>query len=523
MTTVNRTVRAHLRQVIDEERSRTARVLTRLRLGGALGYLALSAWFGFGQGLADWRETVPVLAGYAVLGAALIVLVDRSTFIRRHAGLSVALLDMPALLLASWIAIPHMQQPLYLLGAVPTALACFVILTGLALDTVAIGVATGAACLSALVLVVRLGAPMSEVTPPLFGLLASGVVTAFLVSRVQRLVEESRRRDFGGKYVLGERIGTGGMAEVFTATYSPDGGFERRVAVKRILPAYASDEQFLALFRREAELGAQLAHPNVVQVLDFGRHGDAWFLAMEYVDGVPASVLFHEFGLRGAFVPLSACLYILAEVAEGLAYIHEKRAVDGGLGLVHRDLNPPNVLLSRSGEVKISDFGVARWLGVSTLTQAGTVRGKLAYMAPEQVRGDEPAAGWDLFALGITAHELICGRPLFRGRTETETLRVLLEGDIPAPSTLRPEVPREVDAIVLGLLERDPRQRTASAREVSQRLRPLQGPSAPYPTGRDALLASIALLAEVSRAQDAPTERRVAPPAAETETLTARK
>jgi len=504
MSTVNRTVREHLREVIDAERSRTARILVRLRVGGAGGYLALSAWLGFVQGLPDWRETVPTLLVFTLLAAALVVAVEKVAVVRRHAGLSVALLDMPVLVIASWVALPQMDQPLYLLSAVPTVLACLVVLTGLALDPVSIGVATAVGGGTVVALVLRLGAPLSEAIPPLFGIVASGVVTAFLVSRVQRLVEESRRRDFGGKYVLGERIGSGGMAEVFTATYSPDGGFERRVALKRILPAYSSDESFLALFRREAELGAQLAHPNLVQVLDFGRHGDAWFLAMELIDGPSASALLRDFASREERVPLSACLYIVAEVANGLSYMHEKRAADGSTGLVHRDLNPPNVLLSRTGEVKVSDFGVARWQAASALTQTGIVRGKLAYMAPEQVSGGAPTAGWDLFALGITAHEVIVGKRLFTGESETQTLKALLELEVPKPSVLRPGVPPEVDALVMGLLERDPQRRLGSAREVSQRLRALQGPDAPWPNGRDALIAAIATVKAVPLAQ-APT------------------
>jgi serine/threonine-protein kinase len=282
------------------------------------------------------------------------------------------------------------------------------------------------------------------------------------------------------------------MAEVFTAIYSPEGGFERRVAVKRVLPAHAGDENFVALFRREAELGAQLAHPNLVQVLDFGRHDDSWFLAMEFVDGVSLSALLKALRARNVRLPLPAALYVIAEVAEGLAYLHEKRSADGTqVGLVHRDLNPPNVLLSRGGDVKLSDFGVTRWSTGEGLTDAGATRGKLAYMAPEQVSGGTPLPAWDLFALGATAWEVLVGSRLFTGDNESRVLQGVLEAEVPAPSVQRPDVPPEVDAVVLGLLAKDKSVRTQTAREVAARLRQLGGELAPYPRGRELLAAAI--------------------------------
>lgn len=513
MATLNRSVREHLRKIIDGERLRTARFLVRLRAVGALVYVALNAWLGLGQGLPDWRETLPLFTVYAAVAVALALIVQRFPAALRLAGVSVALLDIPVVSLASLSSVEQMTKPEYLLGALIPMLGALVLLAALSLDYLAIGLAAGVASVFAVVIVRAVNAPPSEYVAPLFSTLSVGILSAFLVSRVRNLVEESRRKDFGGKYVLGERIGSGGMAEVFTATYSPEGGFERRVAVKRVLPAYAEREDFVAMFRREAELGAQLAHPNLVQVLDFGRHMDSWFLAMEFVDGVTLSALLRAHADQGMQVPTPACLFVIAEVAEGLAYLHEKRSSDGtSVGLVHRDLNPPNVLLSRTGEVKVSDFGVARWQGGGAgLTQTGTTRGKLAYMPPEQMEGGPPSPGWDLFALGVTAHELLCGRRLFTGENESQLVNAVLHGAVVPPSTARPGLPADVDALVLGLLERNRASRIASAREVVQRLRALTGPEAPYPHGQEALVSAIARVGSAPLAQapsaPSPSER----------------
>jgi hypothetical protein len=492
MTTLNRSVREHLKQLIHEERGRTARVLVRLRAAGSFVYLLATVYFAKVEGLVDWQATLPFFTMYTVIAFFLLGLSVRWPELLPHAGLAVGLLDLPLLCLVSLSAMSAMEQPAYLLGSLAPALGAGIVLAAVALDLTSIALATVSALVCLAVMLSALRAPASEFAGPAISTTLMGLGAGYLVSRLRALVEESRRKDFAGKYVLGERLGAGGMAEVFAATYSPEGGFERKVAVKRVLPAHANDEQFVSLFRREAELGATLAHPNLVQVLDFGRHLDSWFLAMEYVDGVTLSALLRACAARGEQVPLPACLFVIAEVAEGLAYLHEKPAPDGkSVGLVHRDVNPPNVLLSRAGEVKISDFGVARWQASGGLTATGTVRGKLAYMAPEQLDAVTPAPSWDLFAFGVTAHEVLTGRRLFVADNEAALVRALLELPIPPPSRLRPEVPAEVDELVLALLERDVARRLPSARLVSQRLRLLEGPAAPYPHGQRALVEAL--------------------------------
>jgi serine/threonine-protein kinase len=286
-----------------------------------------------------------------------------------------------------------------------------------------------------------------------------------------------------GKYMLHERIGSGGMAEVYRATYSPEGGFEKQVALKRILPSYADDAEFVSLFRREAELCSTLHHPNIVQVFDLGRHGNTYFLAMEYVDGLPLSTVLRALGWQG--LPLGAVTFLGAELAAALDYLHRRTGRAGEpLHLIHRDVNPPNVLVSRIGEVKLSDFGIARDAARAQLTVAGSIRGKLGYMAPEQVYGQHIDGRMDLFALGLTLHEALTGRRLLVGQDETELMRAAAEQELVPPSRLRPDVPPELDAVVMGLLERDVNRRTATGAEVRQQLLALKGEAAPLPQGQ---------------------------------------
>ena len=338
--------------------------------------------------------------------------------------------------------------------------------------------------------------PLSTLTLPMVALrcvflFAYGPLTATLasiiVSKAEAALSAIREKDVMGKYFLHERLGAGGMAEVFRATYSPEGGFEKQVAVKRVLPAYADDEEFLALFRREAELGSLLIHPNIVQVLDLGRHQGTVFLAMEYVQGLPLSSLLKR--LPTHQLPPAAAAYLGAEIASALAYMHGRADSRGEpLDLVHRDLNPPNILLSRIGEVKLSDFGIARAANRNALTQAETVRGKAGYMAPEQVRGDPLDRRADLFALGLTLHEALTGEPLLQGTTQPLLMMASLDQKLLPPSHFVPGISRALDGIVMGLLQRDLDKRTPSGEVLQQQLMALTGSEAPLPHGRKLLI-----------------------------------
>ena len=348
--------------------------------------------------------------------------------------------------------------------------------------------------------IVTLQAPM--IVTRCFLLLCSGLVTWAFVGHFNRRAEEAlaavRARDVLGKYLLHERIGAGGMAEVFRASYSPEGGFEKTVAVKKILPSFAEDLEFIELFRQEAALCSRLNHPNVVQVMDFGRFGDTWFLAMEHVDGSSLKRVIdaHKLGM-----PLAAVTYLAVELLSALEYVHNRSGPDGApLNLVHRDVNPPNILVSTLGEVKLTDFGIAKASFGARLTQAGYIKGKPGYLAPEQLT-DKPLDGrTDLFAVGITLHEALTGRPVFSNEGGENERYEVLEMVIRPPSAIRPEVPAELDVAVMRMLERDLTKRVASARAAAFPFSTLTGKGAPGAGGQQ-LLAQAVKDAAVFRAR----------------------
>ncbi|HYO57351.1 serine/threonine-protein kinase [Archangium sp.] len=330
-------------------------------------------------------------------------------------------------------------------------------------------------------------------SPPLITLRAlylflTGWVAALVASHLLRMAEEAlravRAKELLGKYFLHERLGVGGMAEVFRATYSPEGGFEKRVALKRILPSYAGDPHFVTLFRREAELGSLLHHPNIVQVLDVGRFGETYFLAMEFIEGVSLRELLKA---RGP-LPLAAAAYLGSELAAALEYVHHRTASDGTpLNLVHRDINPPNILLSRIGEVKLGDFGIARAAHHASITLPDRVVGKPGYMAPEQARAESFDARADLFALGLTLYEALTGRRVIQGEARQDARWGFTPMSFPPPSAVRPEVPPLLDTIVLELLQWEPRERTPRAQRLREQLCSLTGEATPYPRGQSLL------------------------------------
>ncbi len=326
------------------------------------------------------------------------------------------------------------------------------------------------------------GETLVTLRPPLFAtrvvlLFASAVLTTVFVSHLNRRAEEAlaavRAKDVFGKYLLHERLGVGGMAEVYRATYNPEGGFQKVVALKRVLPQYAADEDFIAMFRGEAALCSQFSHPGVVQVFDFGRFGDSYFLAMEYLDGPPLSRVLRAY--RGVGLPVPAVLHLAVSLGEALQYLHERRDAEGRpLGLVHRDLNPPNVLLSRLGEVKLTDFGIARSASHLQLTEVGLIKGKPGYLAPEQAMGTDIDGRVDLFGLGVTLWECLAGEQLFASTDASAMVRNTFEKAVPLLRGKRPDVPPAFEALVMQLLERDVSRRTPSARVVLQSLRAME-------------------------------------------------
>jgi serine/threonine-protein kinase len=274
-----------------------------------------------------------------------------------------------------------------------------------------------------------------------------------------------------GPYELTQRIATGGMAEVYLARRAGPHGFQKVVAVKRILPQLAQDTDFVAMFVDEARVCARLAHPNIVQVFDFGEHDGELYMAMEYVDGTTAARLVRAAASRGEDVPLDAALYIALSVLRALDYAHNVRDEDNRpLALVHRDVSPGNVLIDRSGAVKLTDFGIARAAEIERRTDAGQLKGKLGYMSPEQVVGKELDARSDLFTAAIVLAELVMLRPLFSGPSEIDVLMRIRDADLSVIDRAGSRVPDDLKAILIRAMARDRALRYPSAAAFAEAL-----------------------------------------------------
>jgi eukaryotic-like serine/threonine-protein kinase len=276
-----------------------------------------------------------------------------------------------------------------------------------------------------------------------------------------------------GRYVLLDRIGEGGMAEVFRAIMPGAEGFKRTLVIKKILSRLSDSAKFVDMFVREARIGSLLNHPNIVQVYDFGNVDGHYFLAMEYVRGRDVLAIIRRLRDMKRPFPLGVAAHIAHEVAACLGYAHGLTGSDGrSLGIVHRDVSPSNVMCLREGGVKLLDFGIASVVSemAAEQTEQGTFKGKIAYMAPERMR-DEPLDGRsDLYSLGVMLWEMLTCRRLFRGTSEAETFRNVMDMTIPAPSDLRPEVPTHLDAIVLRMLARDPNRRYQTGAQLADDL-----------------------------------------------------
>ena len=226
-----------------------------------------------------------------------------------------------------------------------------------------------------------------------------------------------------GKYLLLGRISVGGMAEVFKAKSFGVQGFEKIIAIKRILPSLGRDEDFITMFIDEAKIAGQLAHANIGQIHELGQVDGAHFIAMEYIWGRDLLQLQNRFKKRGKRISMSAASFIVMKVCEGLHYAHKKRDVLGvPMEIVHRDCSPQNIVISFEGEVKLIDFGIARAASRSSRTNAGVLKGKFGYMSPEQVRGLPLDRRSDIFSLGIILFEVLTGRRLFDGESDFSTL-----------------------------------------------------------------------------------------------------
>lgn len=267
-----------------------------------------------------------------------------------------------------------------------------------------------------------------------------------------------------GKYQLLRRIATGGMAEIFLARAQAMHGFEKQVVLKRILPQHASSDDFIRMFLAEARLAATLHHPNIVQVYDIGEEAGAYFFTMEYIQGEDLRRLVRAARRKQTPIPLAHILHIIMGMAGGLHHAHEKIGTDGlPLGIVHRDVSPSNVLVTYEGDVKVVDFGIAKAAAAQNSTMAGTLKGKIPYMSPEQCRGELVDRRSDIFSIGTLLWELTTGKRLFAGENEFAILNRVAKADVPPPSSVRPEYPPELEAIVMRALSVDPENRYPTA------------------------------------------------------------
>jgi serine/threonine protein kinase len=275
-----------------------------------------------------------------------------------------------------------------------------------------------------------------------------------------------------GPYLVYERLGVGGMATVHRALEQGHDGFERTVALKRLLPHLAEDASFIKSFVREAKLASMLSHVNIVQIYELGRVGTEYFISMEYIDGRDVRrILRHARKVTGA-PPIHITVGLMLQLCDALDYAHTRVDEEGHpLGLVHRDISPSNLIVTSGGHLKIIDFGIAKAQSSQLRTQTGRVKGKLAYMAPEAISGSRDLdARSDIWATGVILHELLTARPLFASKNEYQTLLKVQKGDILPPSTFNQACPPELDAIVFRALARDPNERFANASELREEL-----------------------------------------------------
>ena len=276
-----------------------------------------------------------------------------------------------------------------------------------------------------------------------------------------------------GKYYLFDRIGVGGMAEVFLAVAIGPQGFQRTLVIKRMLSHLSQDGAFVKMFIDEAKLCGLLSHPNLVQIFEFGQIDESFFITMEHVQGETLLAVQAKLAEERRIAPVAASLEIMRQVCLGLNYAHALQSATGQpLGIVHRDISPSNLMLSFHGGVKILDFGIARVTEEirETKTQAGTMKGKVAYMSPEQVRMEQIDNRSDIFAAGIVLHELLTGRRLFKSTNEFTGAKLVLEAAIPLPSSVNPDVPASIDPIVMRALERKSEARYQTAGEMAEDL-----------------------------------------------------
>jgi serine/threonine-protein kinase len=269
---------------------------------------------------------------------------------------------------------------------------------------------------------------------------------------------------------LVDRIASGGMAEIFLARTSGYSGFEKSVVVKRLHPHMSEDSRFVEMLVDEAKITVQLQHINIAQILDLGCVDGQYYIAMEWIDGRDLFAILRELHDRNLNLPSEAAAFLTLEVCHGLHYAHtyRHRLTDEPLEVVHRDISPQNILVSWSGEVKITDFGIVQSRQRMTHTEAGVIKGKFYYMSPEQASGQPVDFRSDIFSAGIVLWEALTATPLYDEVNEAALIRRVQAAEVTPPREIRPDIPEELNAICMKALSRDPQDRWANAREMSQ-------------------------------------------------------
>ncbi|MGE0399390.1 MAG: serine/threonine protein kinase, partial [Kofleriaceae bacterium] len=298
-------------------------------------------------------------------------------------------------------------------------------------------------------------------------------------------------RDFGN-YQLIAKLATGGMAEIFLARPNARDGMapsKEVLVLKRILPHLAEDDHFVTMFRDEADLASQLTHKNVCHVHAFGEYGGTWFIAMEYLHGVPLSRMMTRLSKAGKMLDVRIVAGIVVQACEGLHAAHEAKGPDGAfLHVVHRDVSPPNIMVCGDGTVKVLDFGIAKARGANSRTRTGTVKGKNAYMSPEQILGKPLDRRSDVFALAIVMYEMLAIKRLFHRDSDFLTFKAITEEPIPDIRERRPDLPPGMRAALIQAMARDPNGRfdtaQAFANAIRQSLATLGGPASPADLAR---------------------------------------
>lgn len=273
-----------------------------------------------------------------------------------------------------------------------------------------------------------------------------------------------------GRYELLRRIGAGGMAEVYKAkTFGPE-GFVKDVVIKRILPAFNEDPDFVEMFINEARLAARLQHANIVQIFDFNQVDGVYYIAMEWVEGTDLRRIINRSRRRTRPIPVHTAVHVGVETLKGLHYASTRTEEGRPLNLVHRDISPHNLLVSFAGEVKITDFGIAKVAALASSTRSGMLKGKLGYMSPEQAAGEVLDARSDIFSLGIVLWEMLAGRRLYQGDSEGELFAQVKRAEVPPPRTRRGDVAEGLERVMMRMLATDRDARFASAAEALEAL-----------------------------------------------------